>query len=199
MEKKELITYDFEKSFAHNFIDDEDKYMVIRISNKDDKIEVVPDIHSVCLSKPSKLLDLAELKYLIWDYDTIFGTRYRIFKNYSQMLKCDERVLFETLLIQNKANKFKPFRWEKSKIGYELGISRGRIDSAIRKFKEKGIIKSTVTKSFKTKGKLFDNSTVFTLDCHRIHELIPQIFSSFDYKKMEHDLHKYLAPVFNEK
>ncbi|MFL0070082.1 hypothetical protein [Tenacibaculum maritimum] len=199
--KKELKLYDFSKNFNDNFMDDEDKHIVIKISKKDNEISVLPDPYSFCVSEPNKLIDINELKYMVWDYDTIFGVRYNIFKLYNhEFFDCQEIVFFNALLIKFKRNKFKQFRWEKTKIGYELKINRRKLNSMIKKFKELGIIKSTVCKShkFPIKG-VYANATYFKLDCDKIYELLPKILSEFDYEKMEGDLYRYLAPTLKKK
>lgn len=194
----ELQLYDFERSFESNFSDNEDKHIVIRISKKNNDIHILPDIHSKCLSKPDGMIEISQLRYLVWDYDTIFGTRYNIFKSYDKdFFDCQERVLFEALLINFKRKGFKSFKWEKTKITCELGIKRKKIESIIKRFKSLGIIKSTIVKSHKKPIKgIYANSTYFTLDCETIHELLPKIFSRFNYEKIESDLKSYLAPLY---
>lgn len=192
--------YDFNLLFEENFLhDDEDKHIVIRISAKDNKIDLMFDKSSVCLSSPKKLLQVSKLHFLIWDYDSIFGTRYNIFKLYNKdFFDCQERVFFESLIIKFKRNKFTPFRWEKTKIGMELGIKRNKRDSIIKRFKELGIIKTATLKSIKNKNG-FENSYFFNLDCQRIYDLLPTIFSEFDYKKVENNIFNYLSPKLKSK
>lgn len=198
IEFKKIELYDFNKTFDENFLEgDEDKYIVIKISKKDNKIGVMtPDVHSLCLSNPEKLIESEELKYLIWDYDTIFGTRYNVFKRYdTNFFDCQERVFFEALIINYKRNRFKNFRWEKSKIGYELGIKRKKLDSIITRFQELGIIDSAIAKmTKKTKNSRNSIGFHFSVNSQRIIELLPEIFSDFDYETVERDILNYLTP-----
>ena len=192
--------YDYSKIFSKNVEDGRDKYLVLKISVNSNQIgPYIPDDFAICLSTPSKLMEIQELEFLIHDYDTIFGIRYPRFRNYDpHFFSCEERVLFEVLLIKFKNNQFKMFRWEKSKIGYELGINRGRRDTIIKKFKSLGIIKSAVAKSCKGKNGRNANSYFFNLDCNRILELLPEIFSDFNKEEVLHDLKKYLHPAFSD-
>ncbi|MCF1420843.1 hypothetical protein [Mangrovimonas futianensis] len=190
------------KVFSDNFKDGKDKYLVLKISIDDNDITpFIPDSFSACLSKPQKLLtdNINELRFLVYDYKTIFGTRYSKFRNYNpRFFNCEERVLFESLLIKFKENEFKTFRWEKSKIGYELGIKRGKRDSIISRFITLGIIKSAVAKACKGPNNRNANSYFFNLDCQKILDLMPEIFSDYHREDVEHDLHRYLAPAFEE-
>ncbi|WP_336126833.1 hypothetical protein [Mesoflavibacter sp. CH_XMU1422-2] len=188
--------------FSDNFTDERDKYLVLKIAFHDDSIKnLIPDQFSKCLSTPQKLnsSNISYLRTLVHDYDTIFGTRYPNFRNYNpRFFSCEERVLFETLIIKFKQEGFKTFRWEKSKIGYELGIKRGKRNTIINRFKNLGIIKSAISKSCKAEKGRNANSYFFNLDCSRILELIPEIFSEYNRKEVEHDLYKYLAPAFKK-
>jgi len=188
--------------FSDNFRDERDKYLVLKIALDDDSIKnLIPDQFSKCLSTPQKLIssNISYLRTLVHDYDTIFGTRYSKFRNYCpKFFSCEERVFFETLLIKFKQNSFKSFRWEKTKIEYELGIKRGKRDTIIERFEKLGIIKSAGPKSCKGKNNRNAVSYFFNLDCSRILELIPEIFSEYNRKEVEHDLYKYLAPAFKK-
>lgn len=200
-EVMELLPYNFRMSFSNNFNDKRDKYVAIRISLEQNNIEIIPDWTGICLSKPKVLMEFKRLRNLFWDYDTIFGTRYNIFKKYdSQFFNCEERVLFESLIINFKRNGYKEFKWQKSKIGYELGIKRKRLDSIIIKFKHLGIIKTAFNKAKSDpKSQRNVNSFYFNLNCEKIVELLPQIYSQFDYKKVETTLIKYLSPGLKDK
>ncbi|CAA0204519.1 hypothetical protein [Tenacibaculum maritimum] len=200
MEDKILKLYDFDMSFGENFLDNEDdKHIVIRISLKDNKVDLVLDKSSICVSSPKDLMHISKLSFLAWDYDSIFGTRYNVFKKYDKdFFDCQERVLFEALIIRFKRNHFKPFRWEKTKIGMELGIKRNKRDNIIRRFTQLGIIKSALVRQIR-KGDKFSNSYFFDLDTEKIIELLPKIFSEFDFKKVESNLITYFRPDLNIK
>lgn len=189
--------YNFKRSFSENLKDGLDKHIIIKISPDEDIIEVIPDWTTFFISKPSSLMvEIENLRYFIVDYDTIFGTRYNKFKNYdNKFFSCEERVLFESLIINFKRNDHKEFKWEKKKIGYELGIKRKKLESIISRFKELGIIKYAFSRSKINKDTHRNrNSFYFNLDCEKIIELLPKIFSKFDYEKVKHDIIKYLNP-----
>lgn len=198
--KQQIKPYNFRQTVAENFSTAGERYICIRLSRPEDKIEVLPDPSSVFLTKPSHLEEVQELRFFIVDYDTLFGTRYNTFKKYdSQFFTCEERVLFEAFLIKYKRANFKQFKWEKSKIGYELGIARKRRDTIIEKFQDLGIIKSAYNRGVSDRDTHRNkNSYYFDLDPYRIVELLPKIFSEFDYEKVEHDIKRYLKPALEE-
>lgn len=193
----EIKLYDFNKSFDDNFYDDTDKHIIIKVSKSDENICVTtPDVHSVCLSSTKRMGNMEQLKHLVWDYDTIFGTRYNVFKKYdTKFFDCQERVFFEALIIKYKRKGYKRFRWEKSKIGFELGIKRRKLDSIVKRFKDLGIIKSAECRmTKKAKNSRYSQGFHFTLDSKKIIELLPKIFSKFDYDRVEKDIKRYLSP-----
>jgi len=192
--------YDFDKVFSENFYYQRDKFIVLKVCPEDNDIStLIPDTFTKCLSTPEILEKVGRLKFLVMDYDTLFATRYDKIRNYdSNFFSAEERLLFESLLTKFKRNEFKTFRWEKSRIGYELNINRHKRDKIILRFKDLGIIKSATAKSCKGKNGRNANSYFFNLDCKRILELLPEIYAQLNYEKVKHDLYKYLAPALKE-
>lgn len=181
--------FDLEKKVSDNLCDGKDKYLIVRVSEKENVMEIIPDEFSKLLTTPKALLkeNVPYLRHIFTDYDTIFGTRYNQFKNYNpKFFDVAERVLFEVLLIKFKRNKFEPFIWSQNKIEYELGIKRVARNGILDKFKELGILKVEVLKEKVKK-------TQFTLYPKRIINLIPEIYSDLNLEKVEKDLIKYLG------
>lgn len=188
--------YDLNKEVVENLTDGKDKYLILKISEKDDSIELVPDEFARLLTKPKRLLEenVTFLRRIFVDYDTLFGVRYNQLKNYNnKVFNLQERVLFEALVIKFQRNGFKPFEWPKKKIEYELGIGRRSCNTVLTRFTKAGIIKKmrSIERFSKKRGSPI-KTTVFDIDTERIIELLPEIYSNFSREKMEKDILKYL-------
>lgn len=199
--EKEKKPYNFSLTVEENFYEAGERYICILMSKPEDEIKILPDPFSVILTKPSHFVRGDELRFFIVDYDTIFGTRYKKIKNYNpRFFNCEERVFFESLLIKYRGAGYKEFEWGKNKIGYELGIARKKRDTIITKFKELGIIKTAINRRVSdAKTQRNKKSYYFDLDPNKILDLLPEIFSKFDYQEVEHDIRSYLRPALEDK
>ncbi|WP_373060197.1 hypothetical protein [Zunongwangia sp. H14] len=196
LQKDKELLYDFDKEVVDNLSDGKDKYIILKISEKDNSFEWVADEYAKILTTPKSLLEknVPFLKYFVMDYDTLFGIRYNQIKNYNnKIFDLPERVLFETLLIKFKRNNFEPFEWPKNKIEYELGIKRRVRERIFKRFLTIGILKKMerVEKYSKEReGPI--KTTLFELDLKVIMNLLPTIYSNFSKEKMQEDISKYL-------
>lgn len=199
---KEVNLYDFTKSFDENFEHDKSyKYMLIRVDTwKSVGIinpteNFLPTPQSKCLIDFDKAEEYSSLEFGLIDYDTIFGTRFTTFIKYnSDFFACDERVLFEGILIKFKAFGFKPFYWSKEVIFKETGIKKDRATKIINRFVELGIISTEVRKS--KIGNRPQQITYYTPHSDKIIDLVPEIFKGREeIQIVENDLDKYLLPT----
>lgn len=198
---REVNLYDFTRSFDENFEQDiSDKYMLIRVDHLqsvgfiDPTENFLPTPQSKCLIDFDKAEKYSSLEFGLIDYDTIFGTRFTTFIKYnSDFFACDERVLFEGILIKFKAFGFKPFYWSKEVIFKETGIKKDRATKIINRFVDLGIITTEVRKS--KIGNRPQQITYYTPHSEKILDLIPEIFKGRDeIQIVENDLDKYLLP-----
>lgn len=198
---EEVNLYDFTKSYDENFEQDSsDKYMLIRVDKYkslgiiDPSKNFLPTPQSKCLIDFDKAEKYNSLEFGLIDYDTIFGTRFTTFIKYnSDFFACDERVLFEGILIKFKAFGFKPFYWSKEVIFKEIGIKKDRATKIINRFVELGIISTEVRKS--KIGNRPQQITYYTPHSEKIVDLISEIFKGRDeIQIVENDLEKYLLP-----
>lgn len=202
IELVEIKLYDFDITVNENLSKNSESYILLKVdSNKIsviDSLHPLPDLSSKCLVSIKRLRRQERMYLLVFDYDTIFGTRYPEFKCYNHsFFSCDERVFFEVLLIKYKAEGFKRFNWDLSKIQYELGIKRKRLDKIIYKFYTLGIItqKFTTSEGKKIRKSPFQRGTCFNLSPLRIKDLLPSIFADFAIDKVRSDIEKYLKPA----
>lgn len=198
MESNIIKLYNPSLSFKDNFsVDKDDKHLVFRISKNSNFIGLIPDNSSVILTDLSKIRDQMYLRSIIMDYYSLFGLRYNMFKRYDpNFFECDERIFFEALLINYKKADFRKFEWAKSKIFYELGIKRTRLETIIRKFKRLGIINNTVVHSLKMKpGSRKNKASFFVLNPEVIIGLIPSIYFRFEMASAKEALIRFLTPA----
>jgi hypothetical protein len=193
-EYQEISLFDFEKTYEENIEDGIPKYILLRVSNFLSIERNVP-------TPSSKVL----VDFEIWkeqyfedemipiDYDSHFGLRLLAFQNYnSDFFNCDERVMFEALIIKFRAFGFKSFYWSKAVIWKEVGIKKSRASKIISYFEELGII-STQVKTTYDKGRPLQ-TTYFYLDCNRILKLAPNIYSPDNLGDTIQGLEDYLKP-----
>ncbi|RYX98790.1 hypothetical protein EON78_04520, partial [bacterium] len=107
---KEIELYDSHKSFTENFVTgNSKKYILIEVEKSKhftikNPESVLPTPQSKCLIDIEKVEEYSSLEFIPIDYDTFFGLRYLTFMKYeSEFLSCDERVMFEALLIKFKS------------------------------------------------------------------------------------------------
>lgn len=205
MKKEELIEislFDFDLTVNENLAKNPEQYVLLKVSEEkigiEENIYPIPDNLSTCLVSSKKLKRQETMNFLIFDYDSIFGTRYNIFKCYDyKFFSCDERVFFEVLLIKYKKADYKEFLWDLSKVQYELGIKRKRLNTIILNFVKLGIItkKYTVKGAKKNCDTPFNRGTKFDISLDRIWELLPKIYADFALDKVRSDIEKYIRPT----
>jgi hypothetical protein len=176
---KEISLYDNCKSLEENFESSfKSKYILVEVK-KNGSMSIgsfIPDQFSKFVVDIKKIEKFGLTEFLVVDYDSIFGTRLTSFINYnSDFFTCDERVVFEALLIKNKYFK-KPFYWSKVEIWKELGIKKDRANKIIKKFCSELEIISTEVKKSILDGRP-QQITYFTLKSKKICELLPQIYN----------------------
>lgn len=197
---EEIQLYDHGLSHDENFeIGDDKKYILIEVS-KDKKFSVkdsqsvLPTPQSKCVIDVQKVEKFSAMKFIPIDYEPFFGLRLLSFKNYnSDFFTCDERIMFEALLIKLKSHKFNPFYWSKEKIYEEVGIKKDRATKILDKFIKLGIVTKEVRRSFVDNRPLQIN--YFDLNANSIIELTSQIFKDNEEKNYEQILSTYLKPV----
>lgn len=197
----EIKLYDFTKTVNQNLFENAVSYILFEVSEK--RLEVketlypLPDNFSTCLVDMEKLKKQMDFTIAVFDYNSIFGMRYSIFKKYDyNFFACDERVFFEGMLIKYKTGGYTRFNWDLSKIMFELGIKRKRLNSIIKRFISLGIIthKFTSIEGKKKRKSSFNQGTCFNINPARVIELLPQIFADFAIDQVKNDIEKYLKP-----
>lgn len=200
----EIELYDNQKTFEENFkrgkskkyvLIEIDKNSIFSITNAE---FVIPTPQSKCVIDIEKVEDYSSLEIIPVDYDSFFGLRLLSFQKYkSDFFLCDERVIFETLLIKYQRFDFKPFYWSKEKIFEEVGIKKDRASAIIEKFIKLGIASKKLVKTQIDKRPMQIN--YFDLNVDRIIELIPEIYLERDSVNLETEIKKYLIPVLKKK
>lgn len=200
---KEIELYDFNKTYDENFATGSSKKYILfevdKIRNMhvtDPYDNLFPTPQSKCLVNFDQVEEYSSLEFTAIDYDTLFGTRFTTFIKYnSDFFACDERVLFEGILIKFKAFGYKPFYWSKEVIFKETGIKKDRATKIIDRFVRLGIISTEVRKS--KIGNRPQQITYYTPHSEKIIELTPEIFKGREEIQIViKDLEKYLGPVF---
>lgn len=199
---KEIKLFDFNKSHEENFEEDSEiKYILIKVE-KDSKFAMVDDNYSFdtmitsqskCCVNFEKAEEYGALEFIPIDYDSIFGLRFTSFMKYnSDFFNCDERVIFEALLIKFKAFDFKPFYWSKEIIFKETGIKKDRATKIMDRFVSLKIVSKEVRQSVVNNRP--QQITYYTLNSDSILELKHQIYNERDWSIVDIDLDKYLVP-----
>ncbi len=198
---KEIELYDFEKTFDENFNNGEKKkYILVEVEGKDNFSVInssnLPTPHSKIIIDVETVEKHSSMEFALVDYDTLFGTRFTTFIKYnSDFFACDERVIFEGLLIKLKAFDFRPFYWSKEVIFKETGIRKDRATKIISRFIELGIISTEIRKSVVSNRP--QQITYFTIYPEKVLELLPKIFEGREEMYIvENDLEKYLKPIY---
>lgn len=202
---EEIELYDNSKGFDENFEKGKSKkYIIIQITN-DRKFEIVP--RELILPTPQSkcVIDIDKLEeqnsffeYIPIEYDNIFGLRLISFIGYnSDFFLCDERIIFETLLIKYKSFDFKPFYWSKEVIFKEVGIKKDRATKILEKFINLGIVSKELKKASIENRPM--QITYYDLNAEKIIELVPKIYKERENFSAKSKLEKYLMPALNRK
>lgn len=201
---EEIELYDQSITFDENFRSGKDiKFVLLPIFNNtpDKDINFTPLLNAggkLLLKREELFANYGEgYAFLIVDYDSIFGIRLLSFQKYTNFFSCDERVLFETLLIKFHSFKFKEFFYSLKSIYKELGIKESRAKTILSKFVNLGIISKQVKKQF-YKG-IATQVTYFNLYTEKIIELLPKIYDKDHIDMIEKDILKYLEPAIKKK
>ena len=178
----EIELYDQEISFLENFQQsDNPKYILIKVIPNGDMVIMDGNIYNLPLTPFDKIVvrrdqfeDYQFDSYMV-DSDTIFGTRFLNFMQYdSNFFLCDERVLFEALIIKYRKSGFKTFYWSKAKIYDEIGVKKDRAEKIIKRFIELQIL--TVEKRTRQYEGKPQQVNYFFLNPSKIIELLPKIY-----------------------
>jgi hypothetical protein len=136
------------------------------------------------------------LEYIPIDYDTFFGLRFLSYMGYnSDFFLCDERIMFEALLIKFKYFDFKPFYWSKEMMFKEIGIKKDRANKIIEKFINLGIVSKELVKTSIENRPM--QITYYNLDAKKIIYLVPKIYKERENFDLKSQLEKYLMPALN--
>lgn len=201
---QEIELYDNHKCFDENFeIGADKKYILLEINkNKEfalkDFGDIIPNSQTKCIIDIEKVEDFSSLEFISYDYDTLFGLRLLSFIKYkSDFFTCDERVMFEAMLIKFRRFDFKPFYWSFNKIYEELGIKKDRATKIIKKLISLGIISQKLVKTFIDNRPLQIN--YYDLNPERILSLISSIYHERENVNLETEIKKYLFPSLKKK
>lgn len=202
---KEIELYDNSKGFDENFEKGKsEKYILIQINQNRKFIIgqpefILPSQQSECIINIDKLEEQnSYLEYLIIDYDTFFGLRYLSFNGYnSDFFLCDERVMFEALLVKFKYFDFKPFYWSKEMMFKEVGVKKDRATKILEKFMSLEIVSKELVKTSIENRPM--QITYYNLDAEKIIDLVPKIYKEREAINLESQLRKYLLPALNRK
>jgi hypothetical protein len=200
----EIKFYDESKQFDENFEDGSNvKYVLLPIfkdKNQEDKnYSKLLNAGSKVLLNRKKVMDKFSegLNYFVVDYDPIFGLRLLSFEKYnSNFFSCEERVLFETLIIKFHLFKYNEFFYSYEVIRRELGIKKDRARTIIKKFISLGFLSCQVkTASIEDRP---SQISYYNINANKVIELIPQIYISAHQEKAEEELTAYLEPAIKK-
>lgn len=202
---QEIDLYDNSKGFDENFEKGKNKkYILIEITQNRKFIIgqpefIMPSPESKCVIDIDKLEEQNSfLEYIPIDYDTFWGLRFLSFMGYnSDFLLCDERVMFEALLIKFKYFDFRPFYWSKEVMFKEVGIKKDRATKILDKFIALGIVSKELIKTSIENRPM--QITYYNLDAEKIMELAPKIYKEREVHNVINQLEKYLTPALNRR
>lgn len=203
-ENIEIELYDETKQFDENFEDGSVvKYVLLPIykdkNHEEKNYTRLLNIGSKTIMNRKKIMDKFSegLNYFVLDYDPIFGLRLLSFQKYKpDFFSCDERVLFETLLIKFHQFKFKEFFYSYNTIRYELGIKKDKATTIVEKFIRLGILRCNV-KSSKINGRP-SQITYYFVFANKIIDLVPLIYKTEHLEKVREELIMYLEPAIEK-
>lgn len=203
--KGEIELYDESIQFEENFKDGSNvKYVLLPIykNNKKDEYNYTKLINAgskVILNKKKVMDKYSEgLNYFILDYDSIFGLRLLSFQRYkSDFFSCEERVLFETIIIKFHQFLFREFFYSFSNIQKELGIKKDKANTIVKKFIKMEILSSHV-KTTVIKGRP-SQVTYYNVNANKVIELIPLVYNEEFQEQSKDELIKYLEPAINRR
>lgn len=200
----EIEIYDESKQFDENFEDGSKvKYILLPIfkdKNQEDKnyTKLLNAGSKVLLNRKKVMDKFSEgLNYFVLDYDPIFGLRLLSFEKYNpNFFSCEERVLFETLIIKFHLFKYKEFFYSYEVIRRELGIKKDRARTIIKKFISLGFLSCQVkTASIKDRP---SKISYYNINANKVLELVPQIYMLVHQEKTEEELIAYLEPALEK-
>lgn len=204
-EEIEIELYDETLQFDENFEDGNTvKYVLLPIykdkNNEEKNYTKLLNLGSKILMNRKKVMDKFSegLNYFVLDYDSIFGLRLLSFQKYKpDFFSCEERVLFETLLIKFHQFKFKEFFYSYNTIQFELGIKKDKANTIVKKFVRLGFLNCNV------KTSLIDGRpsqvTYYFVNAYKIIELIPLIYKNEHLEQVNEELTMYLEPAIEKK
>ncbi len=203
-EKVEIELYDESKQFDENFEDGSNvKYVLLPIykekNHENQNYTKLLNLGSKTLMNRKKVMDKFSegLHYFVLDYDTIFGLRLLSFQKYNPIFfSCEERVLFETLLIKFHRFKFKEFYYSYKTIYIELGIKRDKAKTIVNKFIKLGFLNCRVKKS-QINGRQ-SQITYFSVCANKIIDLVPLIYETEHQEQVKEELTMYLEPAIQK-
>ncbi|CAM3397390.1 hypothetical protein FLLO111716_08215 [Flavobacterium longum] len=196
---EEIQLYDHTLSHSENFeMGNDKKYILLEVTKEKtfsitSSQSILPTPQSKCVIDIGKVEKHSSLEFIPIDYEPFFGVRLTSFIGYdSNFFSCDERVVFESLLIKFKNFKFKPFHWSKEKIYEEVGVKKDRATKILEKFIELGIVTKEVRKTFVDRPLQVN---YFDLNAAAIIGLVSQIFKPNEEKNYEQIFATYLRPA----
>ncbi|RAR74233.1 hypothetical protein [Flavobacterium aciduliphilum] len=204
-EEIEIEFYDETLQFDENFEDGNTvKYVLLPIykdnNNEEKNYTKLLNLGSKILMNRKKVMDKFSegLNYFVLDYDSIFGLRLLSFQKYKpDFFSCEERVLFETLLIKFHQFKFKEFFYSYNTIHIELGIKKDKANTIVKKFVRLGFLNCNI------KTSLIDGRpsqvTYYFVNACKIIELIPLIYKNEHLEQVNKELTMYLEPAIEKK
>lgn len=197
----EIKLYDESKQFDENFKDGSVvKYVLLPIykdkNHEEKNYTKLLNIGSKTIMNRNKIMDKFSegLNYFVLDYDSIFGLRLLSFQKYKpDFFSCDERVLFETLLIKFHRFKFKEFYYSYNTIYIELGIKRDKAKTIVNKFIKLGFLNCRV-KTSQINGRQ-SQITYYSVCANKIIDLVPFIYQTEHQEQVKEELIMYLEPA----
>ena len=200
----EVQLYDMSLDSEQNFQDGvKTKFVLLPIHKEgiENGKSFTPLLHAggkIILNKDKALQNMDYIgDTFVVDYDSMFGVRLLSFQKYnSAFFICDERVVFETLVIKFHYFDYKPFFLSYNEIFKELGIKKDRMLSISKKFQNLGFLKTQIITSLIEKRP--SQITYYNLDAAKIIDLIPQIYIGDNTREMYNDIKKYLEPALKK-
>lgn len=195
--EEEISLYDQTKTFDENFSDGKKVKFALLPIFKDNPTNEEKNFTPLLYAGGKIVLKREELfthygennSFLMIDYHSIFGIRLLSFQRYTDFFLCDERVLFETLIIKFRSFGFKEFYYSYPRIYDELGIKETRAKTIIKRFIDLGITSKRVKQHFVNERA--SQVSYYKLDLKKIVKLLPKIFDKEHIENVEKDIEKY--------
>ena len=198
--KEEIELYNQSLSYEENFEDGKRvKFLLLPLfkNQKDNELNFTPILNAgatIIMNRKQLAGAYSEnFHYIIADYDSIFGLRLLSFQRYTNFFACDERVLFETLLIKFKRFDYKAFFLSIPTIYKELGIKETRANTIIKRFIELNILTKEVRTSYTNNSP--SQVSFYFINANKVIELLPTIYYEFHLDNIQKDIETYLMPA----